>query len=126
VQQFDDDALAALKTYSWPGNIRELENAIHAAVVKAAGPAVRLEDLPPRVVAGTGPDPGVADDMDSVPGDVEVPLGLQAERAERNRRERERLVHALAATGGNKAEAARYLGLARSTFLSRLKKHGLS
>jgi transcriptional regulator with GAF, ATPase, and Fis domain len=124
VQQLDDDALAALKAYPWPGNIRELENALHAAVVKAAGPVVRPEDLPPTVVAGAELEPGAA--QADGEGAVELPLGLQAERAQRNRREREQLVHALAATGGNKAEAARYLGLARSTFLSRLKKHGLS
>ena len=52
--------------------------------------------------------------------------GLSLERDERNQRERERLVRALAAAAGNKAEAARALGLARSTLLSRLKKHGLS
>jgi transcriptional regulator with GAF, ATPase, and Fis domain len=127
VQQLDDDALAALKAYPWPGNIRELENAIHAAVVKAAGPVVRLEDLPPRVVVGAEPEPAEAQADGAEAGQGgELPPGLQAERAERNRREREQLVHALAATGGNKAEAARYLGLARSTFLSRLKKHGLS
>ena len=43
----------------------------------------------------------------------------------RDRRERERLVRALAAAKGNKAEAARALGLARSTLVSRLRKHGL-
>jgi transcriptional regulator with GAF, ATPase, and Fis domain len=124
VQQLDDDALATLKAYPWPGNIRELENALHAAVVKAAGPVVRPEDLPPTVVAGAEPEPGAA--QADGEGTAELPLGLQGERAQRNQREREQLVHALAATAGNKAEAARYLGLARSTFLSRLKKHGLS
>ena len=52
--------------------------------------------------------------------------GIRAERTERERRERERLVRALAAADGNKAEAARALGLARSTLVSRLKKLGLS
>jgi transcriptional regulator of acetoin/glycerol metabolism len=51
---------------------------------------------------------------------------VRGERADRDRREREQLVRALAATDGNKAEAARVLGLARSTLVSRLKKHGLS
>ena len=43
----------------------------------------------------------------------------------RDREERAALEHALAATNGNKAEAARLLGMARSTLVSRLKKHGL-
>jgi transcriptional regulator of acetoin/glycerol metabolism len=51
---------------------------------------------------------------------------IQNERAERERRERDRLVRALAAAGGNKAEAARALGMARTTFLSRLKRLGLT
>ena len=51
--------------------------------------------------------------------------GLRAEREEFDRREREQLVRALAAASGNKAEAARALGMARSTLISRLKKHGL-
>ena len=50
---------------------------------------------------------------------------IQAERAERERRERELLVRALAAASGNKAEAARALGMARSTLVSRLKRLGL-
>jgi transcriptional regulator of acetoin/glycerol metabolism len=55
-----------------------------------------------------------------------MPPGIQGERVEREKREREQLVRALAATGGNKAEAARALGMARSTLVSRLKKYGLS
>jgi transcriptional regulator of acetoin/glycerol metabolism len=47
-------------------------------------------------------------------------------REDRDRRERETLVRALAAANGNKSEAARALGWARSTLISRLKKFGLS
>jgi transcriptional regulator of acetoin/glycerol metabolism len=51
--------------------------------------------------------------------------GVRQEREERSRREREQILKALAMAGGNKAEAARALGLARSTLVSRLKKLGL-
>ena len=50
----------------------------------------------------------------------------RAERGDSERRERDHLVRALAAANGNKAEAARALGVARSTLVSKLKKFGLS
>src|SRR5262249_23665585 len=120
--QMDDDALAVLKAHPWPGNVRQLENVIERAVVIAEGPVVTLGDLPPEVLRAAEEAVAPADG-DGFPGFGSV--GLGAERAERDRRERERLVRALAAARGNKAEAARALGLARSTLLSRLRKHGL-
>ncbi|MGL4550870.1 MAG: sigma-54 interaction domain-containing protein, partial [Gemmataceae bacterium] len=112
----DDDALAVLKGHAWRGNIRELENVIERAVVIADGPAIGVADLPADVRR----------DEDE-PGDL---AGLAAVvnggRADRDRRERETLVRALAAADGNKAEAARALGWARSTLISRLKKYGLT
>jgi len=122
VTEISDDALAALKDYSWPGNIRQLENVIERAVVMADGTTITLHELPPELLSETdrealAPDP--------VP-DYGAPRGIRAERDQRNQRERQELVRALAAAQGNKAEAARALGLARSTLLSRLKKHGLS
>jgi transcriptional regulator of acetoin/glycerol metabolism len=120
--------LAALKSHSWPGNIRQLENVIERAVVVAEGPTITVEDLPQEVAQSISeqveftPTTG----KDATAFKFAPAVGLRAEREERGRRERERLVRALAAADGNKAEAARALGLARSTLLSRLKKHGLS
>jgi transcriptional regulator with GAF, ATPase, and Fis domain len=126
--QIDDDALPMLKAYDWPGNIRELENVIERAVVIAEGPTITVQDLPPELLSAVesqaSVDPSSIDDGNG----VETPTasnGVHAERYERGRRERERLVRALASADGNKAEAARALGLARSTLVSRLKKHGL-
>jgi transcriptional regulator with GAF, ATPase, and Fis domain len=119
--QMDDDALAVLKAYDWPGNIRELESAVQRAVVVAEGPELGVHDLPPDVVAAVeGAVPGRDGGGLLSPRD-----GLRAEREQRDQAERERLVRALAAADGNKAEAARALGLARSTLISRLKKLGL-
>jgi DNA-binding NtrC family response regulator len=50
---------------------------------------------------------------------------VRSERERRDRDERSALENALTATGGNRAEAARLLGMARSTLVSRLKKHGM-
>jgi len=95
---------------------------IERAVLIAEGSLLTVADLPAELLV-----PSVEEeDADLVVEAVPVTGGVRAERAERDRREREQLVHALATTKGNKAEAARLLGLARSTFVSRMKKHGLS
>ena len=126
--RIDDDALAVLKAYHWKGNVRQLENVMEQAVVMAEGPTITAVDLHAELFRA---DPAA----DSVPGSdgaqeasgiLVAAGGLRAEREERDRHEKERLVRALAAAGGNKAEAARALGLARSTLVSRLKKYGLS
>ena len=124
VTQIDDDALAVLKAHRWTGNIRELENVIHHAVVVAEDTTVTVDDLPAELAAVPGHDGGAGQDWGRI---VHAPAGgARAEREEHGRRERERLVRALAAARGNKAEAARALGLPRSTLLSRLQKYGLS
>ncbi len=95
-------------------------------MVIAEGPVITVQELPPEIAQS-------ADAAEAVPGLDWQPVraagltgGMRLERSERNRRERELIVRALAAAHGNKAEAARALGLHRSTFLSRLKKHGLA
>ena len=133
--QIDDDALLLLKAYPWPGNIRQLENAIEHAAAFAEGPVVTVRDLPLEVQAADDGTAVVAEERAKrLDGAVAAAaydgraaaLLFQAEQAERERRERELLVRALATAGGNKAEAARALGMARSTLLSRLKRLGLS
>ena len=122
--QIDDEAMLALKAFSWPGNVRQLENVIERGVVMAEGSTLTLRDLPPELLPD-GEDLSLPEEPDGEP-EPNSNRGIQAERTENGQRERERLVRALAAARGNKAEAARALGLARSTLLSRLKKHGLS
>jgi transcriptional regulator with GAF, ATPase, and Fis domain len=125
VVQLEDDVLSVLKNYSWPGNVRQMENVIERAVVVAEGQTITLADLPVELAEDADVDaylgtPEPAEDEDM------VPVGIHGERAERHRKERERLIRALSSARGNKAEAARAMGLARSTLVSRLKKHGLS
>jgi transcriptional regulator with GAF, ATPase, and Fis domain len=126
--QIDDDTLVALKAYDWPGNIRQLENVIHRAVVVAEGSSLSVHDLPPEILDGEAAANAEQASNESWAGTPETRPrdGLLVEREERDRSERERLVRALAAAAGNKAEAARALGLARSTLISRLKKLGLT
>jgi DNA-binding NtrC family response regulator len=126
--QIDDEAMLILKSHRWRGNIRELQNSLEHAVAVADGAVIMSFDLP-RELLRAGPDLDETSDRHwsrVQPERREMLSGLRAERQERDRREREHLVRTLAAADGNKARAARVLGLARSTLLSRLKKHGLA
>ena len=123
VLQIDDDVLSMLKSYAWPGNIRQLENVIERAVVITEGNTITLNELPAELLAPAAS----ASDSNMVLTPVRAFRQNQPHlpRIERDRLEREHLVRALAAADGNKAEAARALGVARSTLVSRLKKLGL-
>jgi transcriptional regulator of acetoin/glycerol metabolism len=126
VMQLDDDVLGVLKAYSWPGNVRQMENVIERALVVAEGDTITLTDLPEELTEQANLESSARNEYEDEEDAELVPAGIHGERAARHRKERERLIRALSSARGNKAEAARALGLARSTLVSRLKKHGLS
>jgi transcriptional regulator with GAF, ATPase, and Fis domain len=126
VPQIDDDALSVLKAYPWPGNVRQLENVMERAVVIAEGPTLTVRELPEDIVRAVDPE-GLPPGEPGADGalDPAIANGLWRERGDRQRHERELLLRALETAAGNKAEAARALGLARSTLVSKLKKYGI-
>lgn len=126
VTQVEDDALALLKAHRWPGNIRELQNVVEHAVAMAEGPTLTLTDLPADLLRAAPEEPEPATGWAAETVATRAKGSFRAERERSARRERDMLVHALAAANGNKAEAARALGIARSTLLSRLRKYGLN
>jgi transcriptional regulator with GAF, ATPase, and Fis domain len=122
----DDDGLAALKGYDWPGNVRELENVIERAAVLADGPTITLDELPDEVRGSGGRERLPRSPRGLLREPTLIADGSYREwLAEQEETERQQLVQALASTGGNKSRAARELGLPRSTFISKLEKHGL-
>jgi DNA-binding NtrC family response regulator len=120
VEGISPETLALLEAYSWPGNVRELRNVIERAVVVTQGARLGPEDLPARVrTGGRGPEAGAS--KASAPG---APEPEQA-REKVNQFEARMLQEALAATGWNRAEAARKLGMAVRTLSYRLKVLGV-
>jgi len=109
--------LRALVEYSWPGNVRELANAVERLVLLAEDGRAKLDDLPPEVTALPGtPGPGRGASRFQLPAG-----GLSFEELERDL-----LGQALQQAAGNRARAARLLGLPYKAFLYRLEKHGLA
>jgi transcriptional regulator with GAF, ATPase, and Fis domain len=121
VESIDDEAIIALRDYPWPGNIRELENAIERAVVVCEGNAITLADLSPQIMQHLVVPASSERRLDHRPERSAVRKAREARHA----RERAEITQALQQSGWNKAEAAMRLGIARSTLLSRMKKFGL-
>ena len=106
VQGFTPKAMDLLIHYGWPGNIRELENAVERAVVVLTGEYISERELP-LAIAGTVIPASVSS------GDEILPL-MEVEK--------EVIQAALEKTGGNKTEAARQLGITRKTLLAKLSR----
>ncbi|RIL06046.1 MAG: DNA-binding response regulator [Proteobacteria bacterium] len=118
VEGLAEDALARLLEHDWPGNVRELENVLESALALARGPWLRAADLPlGRNRRATPPARALATG-ESAPHLGELPLSLDAY-------ERAALERALREAGGRATDAARRLGIGRSTFYRKLGKHGL-
>lgn len=110
VTGFAPAALAALEAYAWPGNLRELRNAVEHAVIFAGGNEVQPADLPEQLNAA---GPGAA--LDSVHIGMKVPL---------EQIENEHIRRILAQTT-TMEEAAQMLGISRGTLYERKKKMGI-
>jgi DNA-binding NtrC family response regulator len=94
-------AMARLEDYAWPGNIRELRNALNKAAILASGPEIEPDDLPLQIQMGHN-DAGV--DECSLDG-----------------LEQQTIRRVLAQTGGHQQKAADLLGISRRTLIRKLK-----
>jgi transcriptional regulator with PAS, ATPase and Fis domain len=112
VKSIDNIALELLSCYQWPGNVRELESAIEHAFAFGTSDTIYKFDLPTyiteRVNASTTRPPG------ELPA---VPTILEAEK--------DLLVRALQATGGNKTRAAQLLGVSRPRLYKMIRTHSV-
>jgi DNA-binding NtrC family response regulator len=100
--QVSPKAISLLLDYRWPGNIRELQNAIQFAFVKCNGKIILPEDLPLEL-------------REAAP--------VSVRRGPSKKLDPERVKSALVKTGGNKAKAAKLLGVGRATLYRFLGEH---
>jgi DNA-binding NtrC family response regulator len=105
-------ALDVLARYDWPGNVRELENAIHRAVVLAAGPVIQLQDLPLDVA--------LPETRSRLAEDTGLPLREACDQFER-----QYVLRVLERVSWNVSRAARLLGVHRNTVLAKLSGWGV-
>ncbi|MBO2009823.1 sigma-54-dependent transcriptional regulator [Hymenobacter negativus] len=103
------EALRALESYNWPGNVRELKNVLErASILTPPNQPLAVEDLPIEIQLAAAPDSPMSDDP----------------RTLRNV-EKQHVQRILLECGGNKAEAARVLGVAHTTLYRKIQEYGL-
>lgn len=110
---FSRQALKRLRSYSWPGNIRELRNLCERLCILLSGRTIEPENLPSEF--NTTPDAAST-------AEIRLPEhGLNLDMLQAD------LIHqALSRTNGNRSKSARLLGISRDTLLYRIQKYGLA
>ncbi|WP_024335094.1 sigma-54 interaction domain-containing protein [Desulfotignum balticum] len=117
---FTPQAMRIMVAYPWPGNIRELRNAVEYAFVLAKGKSIGIEHLPDKLLKdlpdGEAPAPVLGRELKSGATIGAIPV---------KQSERTALVDALHQADGNQTRAAEILGVSRVTVWKRMKKHGI-
>jgi DNA-binding NtrC family response regulator len=120
-QRLSEAALAHLARYRWPGNVRELRNAIEQASVLASGSLIDEGDL--RLGAAQTPRPAPALVGSAASADADAAPGFsEAKRRAVEGFEREFLLRALRAHGGNISRAAESIGMVRQSLQQKIRE----
>jgi nitrogen regulation protein NR(I) len=126
VSGIEPEAMDRLIAYSWPGNIRELENVLERAILFCDTQHVRLIDLPVEVREGVAEIPRLSSPPATTEKDGLGADGLKEQvKAAMSRLERELIVRALDQTSGNVTHAARLLKISRKGLQLKMKELGL-
>jgi len=111
-RNFSDDALKLMLNYEWPGNVRELENCLERACALTSGPTIHIADLPTALQNFHTQTPDVAASFETA---GVAPLAELEKRT---------ILHAITLLNGDKLEAARQLGIGKTTLYRKLKEYG--
>lgn len=103
---FDNEVIRIFQSYAWPGNLRQMKNAIKYATLLTAGRYITRNELPEELVANP----------------VSAPVNIQLKN---ETHECEMIKRALQEAGNNKTRAARLLGIDRKTLYNKLKAYGI-
>ena len=106
IRGFDKDAISAIESYDWPGNVREIESKLKRAVIMTEGSQITLDDL-----------------QLTQPSEEPLPLNLKLVREDA---ERKAIQRALSHTDNNVSETAKALGITRPTLYGLFEKYGLN
>ncbi len=106
IRGFDKDAISAIESYDWPGNVREIESKLKRAVIMTEGSQITLGDL-----------------QLTQPHEEALPLNLKLVREDA---ERKAIQRALSHTDNNVSETAKALGITRPTLYGLFEKYGLN
>ena len=104
IMGFEPKAVEPIMNYNWPGNLREMKNLVRRATRLAQDDIIRLADLGPS---------------------LQTPAATTGLQLHNEDSEKQRILQALEATGGNKSKAAQLLGVDRKTLYNKLKLYGL-
>jgi two-component system, NtrC family, nitrogen regulation response regulator NtrX len=116
-KKFADEAIRRLQSRSWPGNIRELRNAVERALILAPGKVVTAADVERLLPTGDGPFPAGAS-VEAVPG--------QSFETFRQEAEKQFLLQKLREHDWNVSETARAIKMPRSNLYKKIERHGIS
>jgi DNA-binding NtrC family response regulator len=107
VADFSPEFMQRLMQYDWPGNVRQLENSIQRALAVSSGVRLELKDVPSTILYRTESQAGTSD------------------AATLQELERKAIMEALQAVGGDRVQAAKLLGIGKTTIYRKLKEYGL-
>ncbi|HKI27067.1 MAG TPA: sigma-54 dependent transcriptional regulator [Candidatus Sulfotelmatobacter sp.] len=109
-KMLSDDALKSMLAYDWPGNVRELENCLERTYAFTSGPLIHVTDLPAEIANLPHPDSATGDNG----GPKIIPMAELEKRT---------ILSAITELNGDKLQAARMLGIGKTTLYRKLKDY---
>jgi len=111
ILKFSDEFISKLKSYNWPGNLRELRNVIRRALLLSQGDCVEISALPPEIL-------NYREDQQLIESTTDLKQ-IQAST------EKDKIIDILKEVNNNKSKAARLLNIDRKTLYSKMKQYGI-